>query len=105
MVLRLMEQPEDIALDPASTADAIEILTKIDGLYTKAWNQLLLYVTLLFVVIGVFVPVVQQWFHRRSLRDDEDRLRASLDESLKESMSEARATIAAAVDERIAALG
>lgn len=65
----------------------LDIIDKVDAFYNNAWDKLVLFGSILFALVGVFVPIVIQWYQRRTLKLSEDSLKLSLKKELKEELT------------------
>jgi hypothetical protein len=67
---------------------AFDLLAKVDSFYTTSWNHLLIYGSVLFTVIGIFVgvvvPVLLQRYNVRVLKLEEQEVISRLKGVLKE---------------------
>ena len=65
---------------------SIDIIEKVDSFYNNAWNKLILFGSILFVIVGVFVPLVIQWYQKRTLKLSEDALKNNLKKELTKEL-------------------
>lgn len=62
-----------------SNADkSIDLIEKIDSFYNNAWNKLILFGSILFAIVGVLVPIVIQWYQKRTLKLSEESIKRKL---------------------------
>ena len=77
------------------------ILASVQAFYSTAWSQLVVYTTALLALVGILVPVLSQWYQRKSaavdkkeleglLRDQVDHAREDLRTSLEEQANQLR---------------
>lgn len=56
--------------------DGLELVEKIDSLYNSAWNKLVIVGSIAFGIIGIVMPILLQWYQRKILSANEDKLKA-----------------------------
>lgn len=71
-----------------SSKDSMELLTKIDSFYNNSWTKLLWVVTIGFTVIGIIMPVIIQWYQKRELKSNEEKLKAEIKSEIKLGLNE-----------------
>jgi hypothetical protein len=62
---------------------SIDIIEKVDSFYNNAWNKLIIFGSILFAIVGVFVPLVIQWYQKRTLKLSETTLKNDLKKELQ----------------------
>lgn len=62
---------------------SIDLIDKVDNFYNNAWNKLILFGSILFAIVGVFIPLVIQWYQKRTLKLSEETLKNNLKKELK----------------------
>lgn len=75
-----------IITSPEKIDTTIDIITKIDSFYNNAWSKLVLFWTILFAVVGVFVPLVLQWYQKRVLALSEESIKTKIKKDLEEEL-------------------
>lgn len=65
---------------------AVELIDKVDNFYNNAWDKLIIFGSILFAIVGIFVPLVIQWYQKRTLKLSEETLKAYLKKELKEEL-------------------
>lgn len=70
----------------ASADRSIDLIEKVDNFYNNAWNKLILFGSILFAIVGVFVPLVIQWYQKRTLKLSEETLKGNLKKELKNEL-------------------
>lgn len=68
--------------------DTIDVIEKVDNFYNNAWSKLILFGSILFALVGIFVPLVINWFQKRTLKFSEDSLRLKLKAELQTELEE-----------------
>lgn len=71
------------------TDKSLDVIDKVDTFYNNAWNKLILFGSILFAIVGVFVPLVIQWYQKRTLKLSEETLKNNLRKELTKELSEA----------------
>lgn len=56
--------------------DGLELVEKIDSFYNSAWNKLVIVGSIAFGIIGIVMPILLQWYQRKVLSANEDKLKA-----------------------------
>ncbi|MCH8012002.1 MAG: hypothetical protein IIA61_08665 [Candidatus Marinimicrobia bacterium] len=69
-------------------ADYIDIIQKVDAFYNSAWDKLIIIGSVAFVIMGVAVPLIVQWYQRRTLKLSEELLKKDISEQVKKIKSE-----------------
>ena len=54
------------------------ILASVQAFYSTAWSQLVVYTTALLALVGILVPVLSQWYQRKSAAVDKKELEGLL---------------------------
>lgn len=55
--------------------DPIELLEHVDNFYNSAWNKIILFTSILFAIVGVFIPLLISWLQKRALNLKETALK------------------------------
>lgn len=55
-----------------------DIIDKVDSFYNNAWTKLIVFGSILFALVGIFVPLLIQWFQKRTLKLSEENLKTTL---------------------------
>lgn len=69
-----------------NTDKSIDLIEKVDNFYNNAWSKLVLFGSVLFVIVGVFIPLVIQWYQNRTLKLSEETLKNHLKKELKNEL-------------------
>ncbi len=69
-----------------TTAQDVDLIQKVDSFYNNAWNKLILFGSILFAIVGIFVPLVIQWYQKRTLKLSEETLKSKLKSDLKDEL-------------------
>lgn len=64
-----------------------DLIEQVDAFYNNAWNKLIVIGSVLFAVVGIFVPLFIQWYQKRTLRLSEAELRSRLKQELLDELS------------------
>lgn len=67
-----MSDPATNALSVVPTPEILDLIQKVDTFYNTSWNHLLLYSGITITTLGVFLPLLIQWFQTRSIRREEE---------------------------------
>ena len=70
--------------------EAIEIINSVEQFYNSAWDKLIFVISISVVFLGFFIPLIINWWQKRSLKIAEDSLKDDLtkfitDEFIKKS--------------------
>lgn len=65
---------------------SIDLIEKVDSFYNNAWDKLIIFGSILFGLVGVIVPLVIQYYQKRTLKLSEDALRSNLKTELKNEL-------------------
>ncbi len=71
----------------ASSKDSMELLTTVNSFYNDAWDKLLYIITGSFTIIGVIVPIAIQWYQRRELKLNEEKLKKEIKEEIEAAVT------------------
>ncbi len=61
-----------------ATLESLDVLEKVDAFYNNAWAKLLLFGSILFAIVGIFVPIALQWYQRRTMQMSETHVREKI---------------------------
>lgn len=64
--------------------DSYELVEKVNSFYDTAWNRLILIGSVSFALIGIVLPLLIQWYQKRSINLSETQLRQNIKDSIKE---------------------
>jgi hypothetical protein len=64
----------------------VDIITKIDAFYNNAWNKLIILGSVLFAVVGIFVPLFIQWYQKRTMKLSENEVKIKLKKEISEDL-------------------
>lgn len=59
--------------------DTIDILNKVDQFYNSAWDKLIIMATISFGIVGILVPIIIQWYQKKSIKLSEDNLKSEIE--------------------------
>ena len=62
----------------ANQYSSIDLIEKVDNFYNNAWFKLVLFGSILFALVGIFVPLFIQWYQKRTLKLSEETLKSTL---------------------------
>lgn len=62
-----------------SIANQIDIIDKVDTFYNNAWDKLILVGVVAFGIIGIIVPVIIQWYQKRTLKISEELMKKDIE--------------------------
>lgn len=52
-----------------------ELINQVNEFYNSAWDKLVIVATVSFAIVGIIVPLLIQWYQKKSLQSSEDRLK------------------------------
>ena len=58
--------------------DTLEIINRIDQFYDSAWDKLIIIGTISFGIVGIVVPLIIQWYQKKSLKLSEENLKTEI---------------------------
>ncbi len=61
------------------TSESLELINKVDSFYNSAWDKLVLVGTVSFGLIGFIVPLIIQWYQKRTLKLSEELLKKEIE--------------------------
>lgn len=67
---------------------SLELIERVESFYNNAWNKLIIFGSILFAIVGLFVPLVIQWYQKRTLKLSEETLKNYLRKELTEELLE-----------------
>jgi hypothetical protein len=68
--------------------EAIDLINNVDSFYNSAWDKLIIVGSLAFGVIGVIVPLVIQWYQKKTLKISEELLKKDIENQTLKLKSE-----------------
>ena len=71
----------------------MDLLNKMDIFYNNSWTRLIWVVTISFAIIGVFVPILVQWYQKRELKLSEDKLKKDIHTEFEKALLELKEKI------------
>lgn len=71
-----------------TTSEAVELISNVDSFYNSAWNKLIIVGSLAFGVIGIIVPLVIQWYQKKTLKISEELLKKNIENQTLKLKSE-----------------
>lgn len=83
------------------TSEAVELISNVDSFYNSAWNKLIIVGSLAFGVIGILVPLVIQWYQKKTLKISEELLKKDIENQILKLKSELVLEINKTLEERL----
>ncbi len=71
-----------------ATLEIIDLIQKVDAFYNNAWNKLIIIGSVAFAIVGIIVPLLFQWYQRRTLKQSEEILKKEISEQSKKIKAE-----------------
>ena len=65
-----------------SLSQEIDLVQKVDAFYNSAWNKLIIFGSIAFAIVGILVPVVIQWYQRRTMKLSEELMKKEISDSI-----------------------
>jgi len=69
-------------------SETLIILEKLNSFYSNAWSQLVIYTTTLFLVIGILIPLLVQFYQRKIQKVEKEEIRKTIAGDLKKIKEE-----------------
>lgn len=82
--------------------NVVLILDKVHGFYRDAWQQLIWFAGALLGILGILVPILNQWYQRHSFQTEKESLRSDLVKELQSISATAREELANETAEQFA---
>lgn len=85
-----MNEPSKIIIETLqpNVNQAIDIINKIDNFYNNAWNKLILFGSITFILVGIIIPLFIQWYQKRTMILSETRLKENIIKELSNTINE-----------------
>lgn len=80
-------------IEIVNQADNLEIIQQVEQFYNSAWNKLIITGSVVFVIIGIAVPIFTYYMKKGALKIQKDKILAEIDEKLKEEKKKLREEI------------
>lgn len=61
------------------SSDSIDIINKVDSFYNNAWDKLIIIGSVAFAIVGIVVPLVIQWYQKKTLKLSEELLKKEME--------------------------
>jgi hypothetical protein len=61
------------------TNDSIDLISKVDSFYNNAWDKLIIIGSVAFAIVGIVVPLVIQWYQKKTLKLSEELLKKEME--------------------------
>ena len=71
-----------------NTNQSIEIIEKVDSFYNNAWSKLIIVVSIMGAIVGVFIPLMIQWYQNKTIKSSEEKLTNKLKEEVTKLKNE-----------------
>ncbi len=84
-----------------NASETIDLISKIDAFYNSAWEKLIIIGTLSFAVVGIIVPLIIQWYQKKSLKISEELLKKDFEEQAESIKSEILESFQHVIDKKI----
>ncbi|MFD0939361.1 hypothetical protein [Pedobacter boryungensis] len=84
--IRTIKTVHDTVFVNSKDSQSLDLINKVDTFYNNAWTKLAVTVTLLFIIVGIVVPLIIQWYQKKQLKLSEDRLLADISVKTSESL-------------------
>lgn len=81
--------------------DAFELVNKVDAFYNSAWDKLIVFGSIAFAIIGIVVPLVIQWYQKKTLKISEELLKKEIEAQTLKIKTELLEDINKTLEERI----
>jgi predicted ATP-dependent protease len=75
-------------IDPTNTVSSLELVTKIDALYSGALGHILTLVTIIVGFVGVFVPVFLYVFQNRLAKTEEAKIELRISQAVENALAQ-----------------
>lgn len=62
----------------------IEIINAVDQFYNSAWDKLIIMASISFGIVGIIVPIIIQWYQKKSLNLSEENLKIEIENQAEE---------------------
>jgi hypothetical protein len=84
----VIKKVHDTITVTAKDYQPIELINKVDSFYNSAWSKLTVTVTLLFIIVGIVIPLIIQWYQKKQLKLSEENLINDIDVKIFQSLSQ-----------------
>lgn len=61
----------------------IEIINQVNEFYNSAWDKLIIVGTIAFAIVGLLVPLLIQWYQKKSMTLNEEKLKNHLNDEVE----------------------
>jgi cytochrome c biogenesis factor len=72
----------------SSSKDSMELIYKVDAFYNNSWSKLVLGITIVFSIIGIVIPLYIQYYQKKILKLNEEKLRADIKNETEKALTE-----------------
>ena len=83
-----------------SANQSIDIIEKVDSFYNNAWSKLIIVVSIMGAVVGVFIPIIIQWYQNKTIKSSEEKLASKLKEEVSQLKIEIKKELQSTIKER-----
>lgn len=82
-------------------SEAYELLNQVDNFYNSAWQKLIIVGTVSFAVIGIIIPLIIQWYQKKTLKISENLLKAYIEGEVAKIKTDLLDSISQILDEKV----
>lgn len=80
--------------------DGIDLINKVDSFYNSAWDKLIMMGTVAFAIVGIVVPLIIQWYQKKSLKISEELLKKEIENQVSKIKQEILVDISNILDSK-----
>ena len=66
----------------------LDVLDKVNTFYTSSWDRLIITVSIAFGIVGIVMPLIIQWYQKKTLQLSEDNLKALIISEIENTKEE-----------------
>lgn len=81
--------------------NGIDLINKVDLFYNSAWEKLIIIGSVSFAVIGVLMPLIIQWYQKKTLKISEELLKKEIENQSLKLKEEILESINKSLEEKI----
>ncbi|HLO69831.1 MAG TPA: hypothetical protein VK167_03125 [Flavipsychrobacter sp.] len=79
----------------------LDVLDKVNTFYTSSWDRLIITVSIAFGIVGIIIPLIIQWYQRKTLQLSEDNLQALIISEIDKAKEELKSEFTKRLEEVI----